>query len=518
MTSIVSSVTRAWLISTAVVSLLFMGAAIGSAQTATFTYQGRLQDTGTAANGAYDLQFRLFDALISGNQVGTTVVREDVLVNGGVFTVSLGFGAAAFPGADRFLEVSARPGTSTGAYVALSPLQAITSTPYALQSLNAADATTAANAIKLGGLAASQYVLTGDSRLADSRAPTAGSTSYVQNSASQQTGSNFNISGSGAVGGTFSANQIGIQTTNPRLGSLDVHGNVFVGEVISFVGSGSGNLFLANEGGDFRNSFRIDGSADTLYLIADSQTGSTSGAGIAFRTSGAGGGEFDRLLIDPNGRVGIGTSSPSFSLDVVDRLRVRQGPGGSAGIWFYQNAPNANQAFVGMVDDTRVGFYGGSGGGWSFFTDTTTGVATLSSLGTGGATALCRNAVNVISTCSSSLRYKTNVASYDSGLDLVNRLHPISFDWKDSQIHDIGFGAEEVESVEPLLTFRNDKGEIEGVKYNQLSAVFVNAFKEQQAQIQHEQQQIDQQQSDIDVLRKLVCLDHPIEVVCKRND
>ena len=46
-------------------------------------------------------------------------------------------------------------------------------------------------------------------------------------------------------------------------------------------------------------------------------------------------------------------------------------------------------------------------------------------------------------------------------------------------MRDIGLGAEEVEKVEPLLTFRNDKGEIEGVKYNQLSAVFINAIKEQ---------------------------------------
>ena len=51
-------------------------------------------------------------------------------------------------------------------------------------------------------------------------------------------------------------------------------------------------------------------------------------------------------------------------------------------------------------------------------------------------------------------------------------------------MRDIGLGAEEVEQIEPLLTFRNDKGEIEGVKYNQLSAVFINAIKEQQNQIE----------------------------------
>ena len=115
-------------------------------QTPTFTYQGRLQDGGTPANGTYDLQFRLFDASSGGNQVGTTLVREDVLVSGGMFSVSLGFGAAAFPGADRFLEIGVRPGTSTGAFTALSPLRPITATPYAVQSLNATNAVNAANA------------------------------------------------------------------------------------------------------------------------------------------------------------------------------------------------------------------------------------------------------------------------------------------------------------------------------------------------------------------------------------
>jgi hypothetical protein len=34
------------------------------------------------------------------------------------------------------------------------------------------------------------------------------------------------------------------------------------------------------------------------------------------------------------------------------------------------------------------------------------------------------------------------------------------------------------------LTYNNDKGEIEGVKYPQLNIVLINAVKEQQAQIE----------------------------------
>jgi hypothetical protein len=115
------------------------------AQTTSFTYQGRLTDGGIPASGVYDLQFRLFDAFVSGNQVGSTVIRDDVAVSNGIFTVSIDFGGESFPGANRWLEIAVRPGASTGAFTALSPLQPITSTPYTVQSLNATNATTAVN-------------------------------------------------------------------------------------------------------------------------------------------------------------------------------------------------------------------------------------------------------------------------------------------------------------------------------------------------------------------------------------
>ena len=37
--------------------------------------------------------------------------------------------------------------------------------------------------------------------------------------------------------------------------------------------------------------------------------------------------------------------------------------------------------------------------------------------------------------------------------------------------------------VEPMLTFKNKEGEIEGVKYNRVNLVLINAVKEQQQQI-----------------------------------
>src|SRR2546429_9162187 len=194
----------------AALSILF-GSTTARAQSSSFTYQGRLTDGGIPANGNYDLQFALFDSLSGGAQVGSTQALNTVPVSNGVFTVSLDFGASSFPGASRFLEISARP--TGGSFTLLTPRQQVTSTPYAIRSANASsadtatnatnatNATTATNATQLGGIAASQYVQTNDSRLSDARTPTPGSSNYIQNTASAQASSNFNVSGNGTAGG-----------------------------------------------------------------------------------------------------------------------------------------------------------------------------------------------------------------------------------------------------------------------------------------------------------------------------
>jgi hypothetical protein len=81
----------------------------------------------------------------------------------------------------------------------------------------------------------------------------------------------------------------------------------------------------------------------------------------------------ERMRITANGNVGIGTSTPGFKLDVADRMRMRQGPSGSAGIWFFQSTPNNDRAFIGMQDDTHIGLFGNTGIGWGMSMNTTTG-------------------------------------------------------------------------------------------------------------------------------------------------
>ncbi len=96
-----------------------------------FTYQGKLEDNNQPANGLFDFEFRLFDALAGGAQAGSVVLSSDIPVENGVFSVELDFGPGAFGSQARWLAVAVRAGNSVGAYDALTPRQALTAAPVA---------------------------------------------------------------------------------------------------------------------------------------------------------------------------------------------------------------------------------------------------------------------------------------------------------------------------------------------------------------------------------------------------
>jgi YVTN family beta-propeller protein len=101
------------------------------AQGTAFTYQGRLNDNGAPANGAYDFRFRMFDAITNGLTSGGVITLDSVGVSNGLFTVALGFNSSIFDGTPRWLEIGVGPG-GTHAYTNLEPRQAVTPAPYAI--------------------------------------------------------------------------------------------------------------------------------------------------------------------------------------------------------------------------------------------------------------------------------------------------------------------------------------------------------------------------------------------------
>lgn len=136
---------------------LFLSAAI-SAQSTEFTYQGRLLDSSLPPTANYDMQFRLWDSETGGGGFGV-VTSTNVPVSRGIFTVVLDFGDL-FTGPERWIEISIRPAGGPDPYLTLAGRQRITSTPYAIKSLNSDTAATATNSTQLGGVPAANYLQT----------------------------------------------------------------------------------------------------------------------------------------------------------------------------------------------------------------------------------------------------------------------------------------------------------------------------------------------------------------------
>jgi N-acetylneuraminic acid mutarotase len=109
-----------------------------SAQTTTFTYQGRLNSGGAPVSGTYDFQFRIHTALSGGSVVAGPLNPGPVAVSNGVFTVALDAGGSVFDGNARWLEIAVRTNGSASAHNVLSPRQQITSVPYAMYALTPA--------------------------------------------------------------------------------------------------------------------------------------------------------------------------------------------------------------------------------------------------------------------------------------------------------------------------------------------------------------------------------------------
>jgi hypothetical protein len=126
-----------------------------------FTYQGRLTDDGGPVSDDCDFEFSLWDEGGSGEPpAGGTLLGTDtaegVQVRDGLFTVSLDFGAAAFNGQARWLQIAVDCGAGA---TTLSPRQRLTAAPYALYAANGPFWSLAGNA---GTNPASQFLGTTD--------------------------------------------------------------------------------------------------------------------------------------------------------------------------------------------------------------------------------------------------------------------------------------------------------------------------------------------------------------------
>jgi hypothetical protein len=142
---------------------LFAGIYHAVAQGTAFTYQGRLNSSGSPASGSYDVAFTLFATNATGVAIAGPVTNAAVTVTNGLFTTLINFGNV-FTGSSNWLEIAVST-NAANAFSTLAPRQQLTPTPYAifaetasnlsgtipLAQLSAAVVTNGASAVNFSG-------------------------------------------------------------------------------------------------------------------------------------------------------------------------------------------------------------------------------------------------------------------------------------------------------------------------------------------------------------------------------
>lgn len=121
----------------------------------------------------------------------------------------------------------------------------------------------------------------------------------------------------------------------------------------------TGNYYLDNTNGTGTNNppFRIDGFADKLYVIAESNSnGPATGTEIRFRTATSNNSASDRMTINNTGNVGIGTATPTEKLDVRGDVFVDAGATSKITIAGNRNGGNVAYNSTSGIGHARLDF------------------------------------------------------------------------------------------------------------------------------------------------------------------
>ena len=321
-----------------------------------------------------------------------------------------------------------------------------------------------------------------------------------------------------------SLQNVGINETNP-LGKLHVKsadsGASADGSADELVVEGSGNSGLSI----------LSGTSDNgTILFSDSGDSAAGGLryehnddALNFRTNGS----WNRLYINSSGNVGIGMDSPNATLNVNGTIRAENER-------FLAGRETASAPAYAFHDDADTGMFnvasnilafstagsermrilsGGTvlistttneGVGGLSFSDGSNGVNVTNNTTTGAGNGhefyvfrrnstqigsiVMSNTDGVTYSTSSDARLK-NVLGEAKGLEIVKKLNPVNFEWKESKNVQDGLIAQEVEELIPHAVAVSEEGHY-SMDYSKLVTPLIKAIQEQQEQIDALQSEI----------------------------
>jgi hypothetical protein len=353
--------------------------------------------------------------------------------------------------------------------------------------------------------------------------------------------------GIGSFTGAVSASVFALPvTTSSSSGVLSIAGSPFFhaagGTSNTWVGNGAGNFTTTgtlNTGLGNGSGTRITTGMQNTFVGVSAGAGTTTGANNIFMGTGAGGtnatgsgntfvgvnadavsgnlinataiglsakvAASNALVLGGTGsfavNVGIGTPAPVEPLTVqADDNGVNRGT--PAQLEIQGSSDPTKQLLIGYLSD------GGSDDGYGAIQATHDNVKnTPLVLNPAGAPVLIGTKTSVGNPLQvgqglglaladgwatySSRRWKTNIQTLHGALDKVEELRGVSYDLKSNGKHEVGVIAEEVGAVVPeIVQWEKNGKDAAGVDYSRLTALLIEAVKEQQTQIKQERAEI----------------------------
>lgn len=315
--------------------------------------------------------------------------------------------------------------------------------------------------------------------------------------------------------------------------AIGFNGNVGIGTTApTYKLEVNGNLRAANANGDFT----FDGYAPFLNTTLLGTFSGSNGKGAQVRFEGAPAGGVDigqdsignfvvetsdnaRLVVQPSGNVGIGTTTPEFKLQVAGEIKVQNGV-----IRFGDQTSHRWTVGPQIADDGYV-IYANGAAGYVLVLNRTTGRVGIGTTTPDQLLSVNGNASKVGGgswATFSDRRVKRDINAFTDGLSVVNAIRPVTFRYNGKLGYPtdktyVGVIAQEIQSVAPYTvdTYRakldpDDVEETDILRFDgsALTYIAINAIKEldrkveEMRELQKENKNLSERLSELEALVK----------------
>ena len=288
-------------------------------------------------------------------------------------------------------------------------------------------------------------------------------------------------------------------TATPSNGALTIltGGNVGIGTTspLSKTNIDNGHLLISQSANTTQENILLQGAGyyigSTLYgnvSIRSNYNNSTNAGTLNFYTATSSTSTAERMRIDQDGKVGIGTTTPTGNLTLMGDFQLsRIAAPSTTTDKLYNVGGNLtwNGITLGANDSNKTD-------GFTLNQDAETSSAVqfarigvnVAPSGTAG-TIIATN--DIVAFTSSDERLKDNVTLLSDPIDKISQIKGVNFVWNDESYdhlagHDIGVLAQDVEKVLPEVVATRDDG-YKAVRYEKMVPLLIEAIKDQQQQI-----------------------------------